>query len=344
LIEQAAPLGAALGLAVAIGLDVYLTLLLLALAPLGAWRTPEPALLLGSPWIVATAAALYGAELIVERTRPLAVYWHIVQALARPLAAALLAHLILDPEVVGPAIRLIGPIATALVAGLVHTAKCGGGLMAWLSEDWPVRRGFLVTLEDVTAAGFVALSLDAPLVAGLLSLAFVALLAGVGGAALRAGVYGHALAWARSWGSLRGFRWLGEHELPADVVQELEKLERSLGRSLKVAPAAGFRLDASGLFRPGWLVVGAQHPHWVTRSITGCRVTALDLSGPKGMRVESVFMQVGQNPGGPSMVFPRNGPTAATLEAELRRGFESAGGWEPWEPWNDLGVNAEPPN
>ena len=297
-----------------------------------------------SPWVISAAAGLYLLEAYVERTRHVGLFWHGLQALARPVAAALIASLFLSGMETGAVLSIVGPLLAAGIAALVHLAKCGWSLMSWLTDDRVSRRGLVALLEDTLVAGVVAMSLDQPAVAGVFAFTVLLGLAVAGRGIFRAGAFAHALAWARSWGSLQPFRWLSEEELPADVAREISEIERPLGRTLKAAAAAGFRFEGSGLFRPGWLVVGAPDPRWVTRTVGGPRVTVLDMDGPQSVRMAPMFLQVGGEPGSASLVFPKSGPALAALEAELNRGKVSDRSWEPWEPWNAPGVDARPPN
>lgn len=336
--EVLAPLGAALGLALAVGLDVYLTLLLLALGPLAGWPVPDSVEHLGSGWVVATALMLYALEIAVERHRPVAVFWHGLHAVARPLAAALLATLFIQGPEVGALWKVAGPVLAAGVAALTHLARCGAALLSWLADDRAARPSLVAALEDALVLGLVALALDAPVLAlavvGILSLSAAV----VGRPVLRAGAFSHRLAWKRSFGSLHPFRWIQEDELPADVAREVARIERPLGRTLKAAPAGGVRFGGSAGLRRGWLVVGTPDPRWVTRGMGGTQITVLDMDGPQSVRLAPVFLQVGGGPSEPSLIFPRSGPSLPALEAELRRDGGSDTSWEPWEPWNTQGV------
>ncbi len=333
--ESSLVLPAALGVGAAVGLDPFLTLLLFAMAPLLGWLPAEELRALADPSVIAVAAGLFVLELLIERARPLAAYWHLLQAIARPVAGALFAHLIVSGVETEPLIQVVAPITAACVALLVHLAKRGWSTIAWFDNDRHVRPAFVRALEDACVAGFVFLSLDAPRVAGGLALATLGLLFIAGRGVMRAGMFSHLLAWRRSWGSLRPFRWMTEGDLPADLAQHVANIPRPLGRTFKVAKAGGYRLSGTGLFRGGWLVVGASDPWWIARTMRGPRLVSLNSPGPRSERTESLFLQVGAEggPGEPSLILPRSGPSLEALNAELSRGSGST------EPATGRGVD-----
>jgi len=317
---------AALGLAVAVGLDPYLTLLLLAVAPLAGWLPPEGLQWLADPSVVAVAAGLFTAEFLIERARPLAAYWHLLQAVARPVTAALLAHLLVSEANAEPLVQALAPVTAAAVALLVHLLKCGWSTLGWFDGDRHARPALVSLLEDACVAGMVVLSLEAAPLAGAVALGAIVVITLGGQGILRAGAFGHLLAWRRTWGSLTPFRWMAEDDLPADLASKVAEIPRPLGRTFKVARVGGLRLAGTGLFRSGWLVVGASDPWWIARTLRGPRLTPLDVGEPRNERVESLFLQVGtEGPGGdPSLVLPRSGPSLEALSAELARGLSPA--------------------
>lgn len=319
--EAAFLMPAALGFAAAVGLDPFLTLVLLAFAPIAGWTLPAGLVPIEEPSVLAVVVVLFIAEFVVERSRTLAAYWHYLQAVARPVAGALFAHLLVDGADGDPLLQVVAPLTAAAVALLVHLAKCGANVLLWFDGDRHVRPILVSLFEDVCVAGLVVLSFDAPLVGGGVVLGGILALVTFGRGVLRAGVFGHLLSWRRSWGSLSPFRWTTEAELPADLAIKVAEIPRPLGRTFKAARVGGFRMSDSGLFRSGWLVVGAEDPWWITRSLRGARLTALDMSEPGTERTESLFLQLGGSEGSyaPSLILPRSGPSLEALNAELSR-------------------------
>lgn len=317
--EAALLMPAALGFAAAVGLDPFLTLVLLAFAPFAGWTLPAGLAPIEEPSVLAVAVVLFLAEFFVERSRTLAAFWHYLQAVARPVAGALFAHLLVGGADGDPLLQVVAPLTAAAVALLVHLAKCGANVLLWFDGDRHVRPALISLFEDVCVAGLVVLSFDAPPVAGGVVLVFILALVTLGRGILRAGVFGHLLSWRRSWGSLNPFQWTTEAELPADLASKVAEIPRPLGRSFKAARVGGFRMSDSGLFRSGWLVVGADDPWWITRSWRGARMTALDMSEPSNERTESLFLQLGGGDAShaPSLILPRSGPSLEALNAEL---------------------------
>lgn len=338
--ESALALPAALGVAAAAGLDPFLTLLLFAVAPLGGWLPPEAMHSVADPLVVAVAAGFFVMELLVDRVRPLAAFWHLFQSVARPVAAALFAHLIVSGVTDEPLIQVVAPVTAAAVAMLVHLAKCGWSTLSWFDGDRHVRPMLIALLEDACVAALVVLALDAPRVSGAVALVGLGGLFTWGRPIMRAGVFSHMLAWERSWGSLMPFRWITEGELPADLASKVATIPHSLGRPLKAARAGGFRLPGTGLFRVGWLVVGATEPWWVARTLRGPRLSPLEVSGEGTERLESLFLQVGSSgaAGEPSLILATSGPSSEALYAEVSRGMEDG------EPALETGVDRPSPS
>ena len=115
-------------LAVAAGVDLYLTLLLIGAAPtLGLWPLPLPGALgdLDSPSVLVTVWTFYLLEFAAERFPPAALAWSAFYAIIRPVSGALLAFLVLDGQ---PLILiLIGAVVSAALASDAH------GTRSWAS-------------------------------------------------------------------------------------------------------------------------------------------------------------------------------------------------------------------
>ena len=311
-------LAAALVLAAAVGLDLYLVLFVVALAPLGGWTVPVGLEGLSTPLVATLAGSLLLMEFVAERSAAVAAFWHLVQSFARPVAAGLLAFMVIE-SISGPAaLQWVVPITAAAVAFLVHAAKVGWFLLGWLSSGAHARPLLVSLGEDSVALGLASLAFDAPRVGAGLVLTAVLLLVTVGRALLRAGGFSHYLAWSRSWGSLLPFRWRGEEELPRDLAAEVAAIPRPLGHRLKIARAAGMRLRVGGLFRPGWIVVGPADPRWVCRSLAGPRMHVLDADESMEVRVEPLFAQISMvGSTSYSLIFPRSGPTVDAVTSEF---------------------------
>jgi len=135
-------------LAAGVGLDVYLVLLVVALAPLGGWTVPVGLEGLSTPLVATLAASLFVMEFVAERSPAVAAFWHLVQSFARPVAAGLLAFLLVSGS--GPvSLQWVVPITAAATASLVHASKVGWFLLGWLSSGkWA--RPIIVSLGEDT--------------------------------------------------------------------------------------------------------------------------------------------------------------------------------------------------
>jgi len=118
-------LAQALGVAYAAGINVPATVAVLGVAQRQGWIDHLPAGLdvVGNPWIIGIASALYAVEFLITLVPGFASVWETVQTLVRPPAAAVLAAATvytLDPVLVLPAVLLGGGFAAA-----THGTKLG---------------------------------------------------------------------------------------------------------------------------------------------------------------------------------------------------------------------------
>ena len=118
-------LAQALGVAYAAGINVPATIAVLGIAQRQGWIGHLPAGLdvVGNPWIIGIAAALYAVEFLITLVPGFASVWETVQTLVRPPAAAVMAAATvysLEPVLVLPAVLLGGGFAAA-----THGTKLG---------------------------------------------------------------------------------------------------------------------------------------------------------------------------------------------------------------------------
>src|SRR5690606_29750819 len=145
-----------LPLAVAAGIDLYLTLLLIGAAPtLPWWTDPLPGALgdLDAPAILMVLGIVYIAEFAAERRPSSALVWNGVHALIRPVSSALLAALLLHGQ--GPSVLFGGSLAAGLVSWWAHAVRSGGAILRWLDPE-PDPSVLLVSMfEDVLVLALV---------------------------------------------------------------------------------------------------------------------------------------------------------------------------------------------
>ena len=312
---------AALPLAAAAGVDLYLTLVLVAVAPhLGFGEGLPEGLLtsLGATTPLIMAFCFYVLEFVSERSKTVGVFWHIPQVLVRPVAAGLLALLVLEgTTVVGGPWLWAG--VCALLAALAHGFKTGAAMLGWLYAVQAPSRLLMSIAEDVVVVGLIALALDAPawsaLVVGVAVLLFAALAPDL----LPASRLGRFLAWKRSWGSLAHFEWTDERELSSRVQSILSSVERPFGKSLKVARCALLASERRRALRPGWIVLGGNRPYTLRWRGRGSPVLdALPEESTLVLEAEPLFLRLRiKNRPFEALIFPRSGPSGDALDAEL---------------------------
>lgn len=303
-------------LALAAGVDLYLTLLFIGLAPALGWWDALPGSLgdLASGGVLAMVAAFYALEFAAERRPASALVWNALHAIIRPLAGALVALLVLDGQ---PASVQAGGAAVAgVLTAAAHAGSTGGSLLLWLSGR-PSPRPFLVSaLEDVAVVGLVVLTLDRPPVG--LGVAVLALLVGVRVAPSQIRAFGFAvrLALARSWRILGSSRWRDADELPRRVREAVE--DDGLGGGLRGSPGAALDLPSAPRFVRGWIVVRGTTPVF----LWGWRGRRVDLGpfAPRKVTQEGFYRRVDMvaPEGRPVSLFVGvDGPGVENLRAEF---------------------------
>lgn len=315
-----------LPLAFAVGLDLYLTLLVLAGVGLMA---PDPLLPpavadLGRTGIVAVVGTLYLAEAAAEQ-RPLSdLLWHAAQVLARPLAAALLAVLLLDGH---PwAVVIPGAIVAAVLAFLVHGMKMGGGLLLALVLDDPPARGLRTLGEDALVGGLLVLTLEAPSVAAILTFTAVVAILVAGPTLRRAHHFALRLVWGAIVHLISSTRWRGPEELPEWCqIQSASPKEGSLEDSgLRGARAGAWGVPGAGGFHSGWVLFSTGRPRFAYSNQTGRSGERLptDTAPRVSRRTLCTRAELGEGPDRVLLLFPRDGPEPGALETELGRPAE----------------------
>lgn len=245
--------------AVAAGLDLYLVLLFLGVAPHTGWWDSLPGALgdLSSGGVLAIAGSFYALELAAERWPPTALVWNAFHAIIRPLAGALLALLLLDAH--PPSTRLPAALGAGLLASAAHAMATGDAVIRWLAER-RVPRGWTLSLaEDAVAMGLLALALDAP----TWSLAATAILVGFAlrgsGSRIRAFAFTVRLAVGRAWRLVVRPKWSDPSEFPAWVRAALEG-DPDPGGGLRGCRAAALGLPGAPKLVRGWIVVRGRGP------------------------------------------------------------------------------------
>jgi hypothetical protein len=308
-------------LAVAAGVDLYLTLLFLGAAPyLGWWETLPGALAdLSSPGVLLTVGTFYALELAAERWPPTALIWNAFHAIIRPLAGVLLGLLLLDGQPVDVAV--IGALLSGIIASAAHATRTGGGVLLWFDERRHPSRILISLAEDVSVVGLVVLLLDRPLWAFL-----GALLAGVPalrfmGSQVRAFLFAVRLVGSAAWTIFTRPRWTEPQAFPGWVRAALEGDVMAPGGGLRGSRAGGHRLPDSPRFTAGWVVVRGDTPLFVYRRFGASHSVGLGSMTATRVSGSTFFRRVELN-GGQSgtLYFALGGPGTESLEAEFVSG------------------------
>jgi hypothetical protein len=305
-------------LALAAGVDLYLTLLVLGVAPaLGVWDVIPGALGdLDSLGVLLMVSSFYVLEFLAEAWPSAALFWNAFHAIIRPLAGALLALLLLD----GQPLQIVvsGAIVAGALASAAHAARAGGGVLMWLDSRRHPSRILIALLEDVAVLGLVVLLLDHPRVA--LGVAFVIILASLrlAGSQIRAFGFAVRLVWARAWRTLKQPRWDDPEDFPRWVRGALEGDVMAPGGGLRGAAAGAYRLPGAPRFADGWVVVRGDTPLFVWPGWLGAGRVDLGTLRTVGVSRSAVFRRVELVGSGPaSLYFGLDGPGAESLQAEF---------------------------
>lgn len=253
-------------LAIAAGIDLYLTLLFLGAAPTTPWwGQPLPGSLgeLDSIGVVVTVGLFYIMEFAAERSPPSALLWNAFHAVIRPVSGALMALLLLEGQPLP--VLLAGVLVAAVLTSLAHAVRSGGAIVRWLSPS-PTPHVLLVSLlEDAIVLGLLALVLDLPVWALAVSGALVLLSLPGAPSLVRAFVFAVRLVVGRTVQTLSQRRWLAQEELPPWVRRSLEGDVLAPGGGLRGSPAGAYRLPGAPRFATGWVVVRGGSPTFVHR-------------------------------------------------------------------------------
>lgn len=266
-------LGQLLGTSFATGLNLYATVAALGLAARFGWIPALPPELAGltNPLVIATATLLFLIEFLVDKIRYVDSIWDTLHTFIRPPAAALLGAALLGGLPIEA--RIVGATLAGAAAFVAHGTKAG--LRLAIHASTLGRAGPAISLaEDVIAIGLAVLAIRYPAAALTLAAGWLVLASIFGPRLWRAFVLGIRALLARGRRFLGPGRWREHDELPT-------RMRALLGPThLGAAPARATRaaisgLDGLGAYRNGWLVVTADGPVFVYRTLLRPRVAPL---------------------------------------------------------------------
>lgn len=305
----------------AAGVDLYLTLFFLGVAPATPWwDTPLSGALgdLSSAGVLVMAGGFYLLELTAERWPLSGLFWNAFHAVIRPLAGALLALLVLDGQPLE--VIVAGAALAGILASAAHRVSVGGRTLVWLNPRATPHPLLVSFAEDAAVLGLLALVLDRPGWAAALSLLLI--LTALPPARAQARAFGFAVRLAR--GSLRRIlgrsRWQGPEDFPGWVRRALTNDVMAPGGGLRGAPAAGYRLPGAPRFATGWVVVRGEAPAFVFRTRAGLGLVDLGPFGATAIFEGTFFRRVdlsGHEPRGSSLYFGLDGPERESLSSEF---------------------------
>lgn len=236
---------------VAAGMDLYLTLLTVSLT--AGMATELPAVSGHPPYAgfasIVMLGLLYLAEFAAEQRPSVALVWHNLQLLLRPLGGALLGIVFLEGE--PPAIVALGMGLASIVAAFTHVLAWGGSLLLRLVPGHGPSPILLSLAQDAGTVGLLALALLRPDLAflGTTGLLIITL---VMGRPLHAVVrFGWALMEDSIWGIVSSPRWRRQEELPRWLRKETNHLPPHWVRGIRAATVG---VSGPGHFTEGWVV------------------------------------------------------------------------------------------
>ena len=313
--------------ALAAGVDLYLTLLFLSAAPVMAFWPELPGSLadLASPGVILVTGVFYLAELAADRTFATSLVWNGLHTIIRPVAGALLALLILAGK--PPGLLAGGALLSAVLASGGHAVATGGSLLLRLERTAPVRPLLASLLEDVGVLGLLVLAMDRPAWSAVLGGVLVAGALPLAGSQLRAFVLAVRLAVARLRSLLAGGAWTRPGDFPRWLRETLAH-DATVPGGLRGTPAAGLRLPGRPRLVLGWVVVRGQTPLFVHGRRPGDTLDLGELQ-PRSLEEEGFLRSAALSPSKPDgaaggagpdslLLLPRDGPSVETLRSEFR--------------------------
>ncbi len=309
-------------LAIAAGIDLYLTLLFLGAAPtIGLWDQPLPGALgdLDSPGVLIMVGTIYLLEFAAERYAPAALVWNAFHAIIRPVSGMLLALLLLDGQPI--VIVVAGSMLAGILSSLAHAVRSGGAVIRWLGSATTPHLLLVSLLEDTLVLGIVALALDLPVWAFAAAIAITVLFSPRLPSDVRAFAFAVRLAVGRVFQTLTRRRWLGPEELPAWVRRSLEDDDvLAPGGALRGSPVGAHHLPGSPRFVTGWVLVRGGSPVLVFRRRRSVERLVLGRFRAERVLERGFFRRVDlrtRADGFGCIFFGLNGPSAASLRAEF---------------------------
>jgi hypothetical protein len=315
--------GQLLGIAIAAGLNLYATVAVLGTAARIGLVPPLPPGLRGlsNALVIGSAAALFLAELVVEKLPVVGAFWTGAHTVIRPLAAALLAFLAfagLPPET-----RTALAAATGLLAFAAHGAQTGLRVIlasAARPHSYLYMAAAALALDLLAIATALATLLN-PAAATTVGMAAILVLLLAGPRLWRAAAFGGYALIARIAGFFGPRGWKTGAELPRHV-RRAAGVTRLGTAEPRATRAAAVALPRTPAYRTGWLLFDASGASFVYRSRLSTR--RVPLPSLRAVEVRPGIMADALRATTDQRVFTlfllKDGPSAANTAAELKPG------------------------
>lgn len=163
-------------IAVATGVNLYLTVLITGLAVRFDWAAqalPDSLDVLGSWPVLVAALVMTGVEFTADKIPYLDNAWDVIHTLIRPLGALLFALSVLPEN--DPGVNAALALLTGAGAFTSHSSKAGARALINTSPE-PFSNIVVSMVEDLTVIGLLALAFQYPRAAAVIALVTVVLL------------------------------------------------------------------------------------------------------------------------------------------------------------------------
>lgn len=163
-------------LAVAAGINLYLTVLVTGLAVRFGWAVEQlPASLdvLGSWPVLVAAGVMTAVEFLADKIPYLDSGWDLIHTFIRPAGAMLIALNVLSGD--DPATVVVLTLLTGAGALTSHSSKAGARALVNTSPE-PVTNSVVSLVEDLSVIGLLLLAIQYPVIAAVVAAILVVLL------------------------------------------------------------------------------------------------------------------------------------------------------------------------
>ena len=310
-------LGQVVAASFAAGLNLYLTVAVIALSSRFGWIPALPPSLRGleNSILIVSALVLYLIEFVFDKVPHVDSAWDALHTVIRPVSAALLVGLALTAAPIE--LQIGAAVLAGLVALAAHSAKAGFRIVLNIRPSkW--RSTLISTVEDVCAAGLAVCALLYPIAAMAVAGTAVGFAVLLGPRSWRASAFGIRALRARLRAFFGSRGWHPIRELPSALQPLVEPAP--MGRAEPRAARAALKgVPGVGSYRSGWVVLNCDRVSFVYRSAFGRRCLHLPpLSQPevrRGLWTDAVEFSV--NGHRCTLFLLKDGPGAEIALADL---------------------------